>query len=231
MDYNNSGYPLIFYSVPSSCQNFNLSFILVYDQIFAKPTISPSVSAALCVSCYFANVSKHGNNQTCRTIACQRCYFKNVSGTMRKENVKKNAFFNSIIFINLKCVLCRSRKSSAAGAVLCDLVLLPKTHRGSTQTPCPSTRAQIWFLRAVFGQRLYLKSSPTKETSSPSGWTRRAGCFTESTTPAPCCSSAAFMSLNLFGLSQTSTASQEGSSCQVSHAFRTRSFPGTDNSV
>lgn len=110
-------------------------------------------------------------------------------------------YLNLIIFIYLKYVLCRSLKSSAAGVVLYVLVLHPKTHQGSIQTPCPSMPALTWSPKVASGQKHFRRSSPMRETSSRFGWIRKAGCSIESTTPAPYCSSAGYMSQNPSGLS------------------------------
>lgn len=93
----------------------------------------------------------------------------------------------------------RSLKSSRAGAAPCVLDSHAKTPPGLTQIPCPSTPAPTWSPKAASGPKLCLKSSPTRETLSTSGWTRKDGCFTGSTTWAPSYFSAACTSPSLCG--------------------------------
>ncbi|XP_028279342.1 E3 ubiquitin-protein ligase NEURL1-like [Parambassis ranga] len=93
-----------------------------------------------------------------------------------QRTVKRQASFcNAITFSNrpiavFEQVRLKITKSSAAGVVLCVLVSHPKTHQGSFQTPCPSMPALTWCPRAASGPKPCQKSSPMRETSSPSGW-------------------------------------------------------------
>lgn len=93
----------------------------------------------------------------------------------------------------------RSLRSSVVGAELSVWASRLKTHPVSTQTACPSMPVLTWSPRVASGPRLYLRSSPTKGTSSPSGWTRRAGSSIESMSPTRCCSSVGWEQENRCG--------------------------------
>lgn len=110
----------------------------------------------------------------------------------------------------------RSPRSSAAGAGRCAWASRARTPPASTRTRCPSTPAPTWSPRAASGPRRCPRNLPTRATSSPSGWTRRAVCFTASTTRLPCSSSMGSARQTRSGPWWTSTASRGVSSCLVS---------------
>lgn len=110
----------------------------------------------------------------------------------------------------------RSPRSSAAGVGRCAWASRARTPPASTLTRCPSTPAPTWSPRAAFGPRRCPRNLPTRATSSPSGWTRRAVCFTASTTRLPCSSSMGSARQTHSGPWWTSTDSRGVSSCLVS---------------